>query len=67
MKIIIVGCGRVGNTLAEKLNADGNEVTVIDLDGAKVRAIAEKCDVMGIVGNGATHSVQAEAGIEETD
>ena len=67
MKIIIVGCGRVGINLAEKLSQDGNEITVIDVDGAKVRAIAEKCDVMGVVGNGATHSVQEEAGIEETD
>ena len=39
MKIIIVGCGRVGQTLAEKLNADGNDVTVIDMDAAKVKAV----------------------------
>lgn len=67
MKIIIVGCGRVGSNLAEKLNADDNEVTVIDMDATKIRAITEKCDVMGIIGNGATHAVQTEAGIEEAD
>ena len=67
MKIIIVGCGRVGANLAEKLSQDGNEITVVDVDGAKVRALVEKCDVMGVVGNGATHSIQKEAGIEETD
>ena len=31
MNVIIVGCGRVGQTLAEKLNSDGNEVTIIDI------------------------------------
>ena len=67
MKIIIVGCGRVGQNLADKLNQDGNDVTVVDIDGAKVRAITEKCDIMGVVGNGATHTVQEEAGIGEAD
>lgn len=67
MKIIIVGCGRVGQTLAEKLNDDGNDVTVVDISSEKVRAITSRYDVMGIVGNGATHAVQSEAGIEEAD
>lgn len=67
MKIIIVGCGRVGQTLAEKLNSDGNDVTVIDLDASKVDEITAKCDVMGLVGNGATHTILREAGINNTD
>ena len=67
MKIIIVGCGRVGQTLAEKLNGDGNDVVVIDTLAAKVNEISAKYDVMGIVGNGATHSVLREAGIASAD
>ena len=67
MNIIIVGCGRVGRTLAEKLNNDGNDVTVIDMSAEKVRRTTERCDIMGIVGNGATHTVQREAGIENAD
>ncbi len=67
MKIIIVGCGRVGQTLAEKLNADGNDVTVIDMDAAKVKAVASRFDVMGVVGNGATYTAQREAGVEHAD
>ena len=67
MKIIIVGCGRVGQNLAEKLNAGGNEVTVIDMLSSKVEAITSRCDVMGIVGNGAMHTTQHEAGIETAD
>lgn len=67
MKVIIVGCGRVGQTLAEKLNGDGNDVTVIDLSAAKINEITGTCDVMGVIGNGATHTVQRDAGIEQAD
>ncbi len=67
MNIIIIGCGRVGRTLAQKLNEDGNAVTVIDSDGDKVKRTTDRCDVMGIVGNGATHTVQEEAGIKTAD
>ena len=67
MKIIIVGCGRVGQTLAEKLNNDGNDVTVIDMSATKVNDITAKLDVMGVVGNGATHTVQREAGVNNAD
>ncbi len=67
MKIIIVGCGRVGQNLAQKLNADGNTVTVVDMNAAKVEDITNRCDIMGVVGNGAMHTVQREAGIETAD
>ncbi len=67
MKIIIVGCGRVGATLAEKLSGTENEVTVIDTSSEKVKTITSRFDVMGIVGNGATHAVQREAGISSAD
>lgn len=67
MNIIIIGCGSVGRTLAEKLNADGNDVTVVDKSAEKVKTITSRCDIMGIVGNGATHTVQREAGIATAD
>ena len=67
MKIIIIGCGRVGQSLAEKLNSDGNKVTVIDKQATKVESITNRCDIMGIVGNGATHTVQQDAGVDSAD
>lgn len=67
MKIIIVGCGRVGRNLAEKLNLDGNDITVIDTSSAKVEAMTNRYDIMGIVGNGATHTIQREAGVDTAD
>lgn len=67
MNIIIIGCGKVGRTLAEELNEEDNNITVIDTDAAKVKTLTEMTDVMGIIGNGAMHSVQKEAGIEDAD
>lgn len=67
MNVIIVGCGSVGRTLAQKLNDDGNAVTVVDISADKVKKTTDKCDVMGIVGNGATYTAQREAGIASAD
>ncbi len=67
MKIIIVGCGKVGKTLAEELNKEDNEVTVIDRRYADVEELSNKFDVMGVVGNGASYKTQMEAGIEKAD
>lgn len=67
MNIIIIGCGRVGRTLAVKLDLEGHDVTVIDTSADKVKTITERCDIMGVVGNGATYTVQREAGIDSAD
>ena len=67
MKIIIAGCGKVGQALTEKLTKEGNEITVIDLRADIVSEMANQYDAMGIVGNGASHSIQSEAGIEKAD
>ena len=67
MKIIIVGCGKVGETLAAVLGQDGNDITIVDLSAEKVKSISEKLDVMGVVGNGATNTTLREAGIEGAD
>lgn len=67
MNIIIVGCGKVGQTLAQELNEEGSNITVIDIKQEKVDELTTRCDVMGITGNGATHAVQQKAGIEDAD
>lgn len=67
MNIIIVGCGRVGQTLAAQLNEEGNNVTIVDVSADNVKDVVQRYDVMGIVGNGATHAVQEEAGIADAD
>ena len=67
MNIIIVGCGKIGENLAEQLSEPGNNITVVDLSPERVKEVSERCDVMGVVGNGATHATQLEAGIEDAD
>lgn len=67
MKILIVGCGKVGATLAEQLSKEGNDITVIDREYSVVQSLSNEFDIMGIVGNGSSHSVLQEAGIEDAD
>ena len=67
MNIMIVGCGRVGQTLAEQLNEEGNNITVVDTRADVVNELTARLDIMGYVGNGATHTVQQMAGIEKAD
>ncbi len=67
LSIIIVGCGKVGVTLVDQLSREGHDITVIDKDAQLVDYIAGTYDVMGVVGNGASYSIQREAGIENTD
>ena len=67
LKIIIVGCGKVGANLVDQLSREGHDITVIDKKAEKIQDITNIYDVMGLVGNGASYSTQMEAGIEETD
>lgn len=67
MKIIIVGCGNVGGALAEQLSKEGHNITVIDSAARQIREITDSCDVMGIVGNGASYNILTEADIEHAD
>lgn len=67
MNIIIVGCGKVGEELADRLNDEGDNVTVIDIDPVKVGNLTSRMDILGVTGNGATHLTQQEAGISNAD
>ncbi|MEE0859395.1 MAG: Trk system potassium transporter TrkA [Acutalibacteraceae bacterium] len=67
LSIIIVGCGKVGTTLIKRLSEEGHNITFIDTDQKIVDKVMNAFDVMGIVGNGASYTVQMEAGIEVAD
>ena len=67
MKIIIVGCGKVGYALAEQLSEEGHEITVIDSKAERVQAAVDALDVIGYIGNGNSYKMQKEAGVEEAD
>lgn len=67
MKIIIAGCGKVGYTLAEQLNEEGHEITVIDPRQEKLEQVLSVLDVQGIQGNATIFRTLSEAGIKESD
>lgn len=67
MKIIIVGCGNVGATLAQQLSEEKHDITVIDENQHLVENISNMYDILGVVGNGASLNVQSEAGVEDAD
>jgi trk system potassium uptake protein TrkA len=67
MNIVIVGAGRVGQTLAEKLSRDGHDVTLIDEIQDNVRELSESLDARVIAGNGATAPELRRAGVETAD
>lgn len=67
MKIIILGCGKVGYALAEQLEHDNHEITLIDHKASVIQNATQSLDVMGIVGNGASYTTQISAGIETAD
>lgn len=67
MHIIIVGCGKVGRTLAEQLQEEEIDLTLIDTVEKTVNDVTEDIDAMGIVGNGASINTLMEAGISTAD
>jgi len=67
MKVIIMGCGRVGARLAELLDADGHAVTILDTDAYSFRRLPPKFGGTALIGNGTNEEVLKRAGIEEAD
>lgn len=67
MKVVISGAGQVGFGIAEKLAAEGNDVSIIDNSPRLIQSITESLDVRGFVGHGAHPDVLSQAGIEQAD
>ena len=67
MKILILGAGRVGESVAESLVSEQNDITVIDTDPQRLALLQDRMDLRGVVGNGIQPSVLREAGAEDAD
>lgn len=67
MKIVILGAGRVGESVAESLVSERNDITVIDTDPVRLADLQDRLDLRGVVGNGIQPSVLQQAGIEDAD
>ena len=67
MKIIVVGCGKIGRTVISSLVAEGHDVTAIDREASVIEEITNLHDVMGVCGNGADCETLEEAGVKDTE
>jgi trk system potassium uptake protein TrkA len=67
MRILILGAGQVGASVAEALASEANDITVIDQNRESLAQIADHLDVRTLAGNAAYPSTLREAGIEDTD
>ena len=67
MNIIIIGAGRVGESVAESLVSEKNDITVVDTDPQRLHMLQDRIDLRGVPGNGVQPSVLREAGIEDCD
>ena len=67
MKIIIVGGGKVGYTLAQQLSTEDHDITLVDNDADVLTHADETLDIMCIKGNGASAEILKSAGIYEAD
>lgn len=65
MKVVIIGCGKVGKSLSYNLSKEGNDVTVIDCNPKALKNIQDTQDVMCIEGDGTNADVQLEANVQK--
>lgn len=67
MKVVIMGCGRVGAQLATLLDKEGHQVTTLDVDAYSFRRLPPEFGGTALIGNGVDEEALKKAGIEEAD
>jgi len=67
MKVVIMGCGRVGGRLAGLLESDGHQVTILDNDSYSFRRLPPGFKGTALLGNGIDVDVLREAGVDDAD
>ena len=67
MKIVILGAGQVGSSVAENLVSENNDITVIDTDAERLEALQVRLDLRTVVGNAVLPSVLRSAGLDDAD
>ncbi len=67
MKIIVVGCGRIGSTIVESLSAEGHDVVAVDGNAAVIEELTNMYDIMGVCGNGADSDTLSEADVDTAE
>lgn len=67
MKIIILGAGQVGGTLAQNLASEENDITVVDTNGELLRNLQDRMDIRTVIGKASYPNILRQAGAEDAD
>ncbi len=67
MKIVILGAGQVGSTVATSLSSEENDITVVDSNPAHLKELQDRLDIRGVLGHASYPTVLVRAGIEDAD
>ena len=67
MKIVILGAGQVGSTVAHSLSGEENDITVVDTNAAHLKDLQDRLDIRGVIGHASHPTVLVRAGIEDAD
>ncbi|MDH3325391.1 MAG: Trk system potassium transporter TrkA [Gammaproteobacteria bacterium] len=67
MKIVILGAGQVGASVAATLAGEANDITIVDMDRDRLRELQDKLDLQTVYGHGSHPNVLRRAGIEDAD
>ena len=67
MRIIILGAGQVGSSVAESLVSEANDITIVDTDSKRLTLLQDRLDLRTVVGNASYPSVLINAGARDAD
>jgi trk system potassium uptake protein TrkA len=67
MKIVILGAGQVGSTVASALVHEDNDITIVDIDERRLKELQDQMDIRGVLGHASHPRVMERAGIEDAD
>ena len=67
MKIVVLGAGQVGSSVAHALSREDNDITVVDIDGVRLKELQNRLDIRAVHGFASHPKVLARAGIEDAD
>ena len=67
MRIVIIGLGKIGISILERISKEGHDLCIIDNDANVVNNLVDTYDVLGVSGNGANYDIQMKANVDKAD
>jgi trk system potassium uptake protein TrkA len=67
VKIVVLGAGQVGSSVAQSLSTEENDITIVDTDPRRLKELQDRLDIRGVLGYASHPKVLVRAGIEDAD